>query len=512
MRHTKAFFLKIGHWFIKPRPLQLQLTMITSATICIGLLSIVLLNSRFSKVFYQSRQEHLLSDSGKEIAVLLEGNREKFFEKTADIEAKASLEIEIFNAEGILLYDTNVNRFAEEWFENSDFDWFQSMISKSDKIPLKKIKEDEHGIYEIQQDANKSKQYLTYTTVLKDGTTIKVNSQLDYLNNTANATTRQVSWIAGATFLLIIIILYLFVRRFTKPIREMNRITRSMASMDFSQKCTAQTKNELSELSENINTLSESLNRTLCDLQEKNKQLEADIKHERQLETMRKEFVSSASHELKTPIAIIQGYAEGLKLGIQTDAALNNDYCDIIIEETRKMNHLVRELLELSKYEAGSYTLEPKAFDIADFIEESLGSYAILAKEKGILLTIHAPSGSYGFGDASKLEIVLHNFVSNALAHADGELLIEVRCEETENGYRISVFNTGDPIPEEELPHLWISFYRIDKSHSRDQGRFGLGLSISKAILDMHQANYGVENRENGVVFYFDIDKAEPIE
>ncbi len=509
MRYIKTFYKKASQWFNKSRPIQQQLIIITSATVCIGMFSIILLNTRISSVFYQNMQMHLLSDSGEEIAGLLKGDQAKFYDRIAKIESDSNLEIEIFNADGALLYDTNVNRFTEEWLEGANIDWFQTMLTKDSKVPLKIIKRDAHGVYEIRQDAAHNKQYLTYTTVLSNGTVVTINSLLDFVNNTANTTTRHVSMIACTTFLLIIITLYLFVRRFTNPIREMNRITRSMANMDFSQKCTAKTKNELSELAENINTLSESLDRTLCDLQNKNQQLEADIERERQLETMRKEFISSASHELKTPIAIVQGYAEGLKLGIQTNASVNDDYCDIIIEETHKMNRLVSGLLELSKYEGGAYKLDCRVFSVSEFLEESIGSYDILAREKDIQLQIHTQPGQYGYGDPSQLEVVLHNFVSNALSHADGERRIEVRSEETATGCRITVFNTGDPIPEEDLPNLWISFYRADKSHSRSQGRYGLGLSISKAIMDMHRASYGVENRENGVAFYFEIGKAD---
>ena len=256
-------------------------------------------------------------------------------------------------------------------------------------------------------------------------------------------------------------------------------------------------------------SLSESLDRTLRDLQEKNERLLAEIEHERQLETMRKEFVSNASHELKTPIAIVQGYAEGLKLGIKSNASSAEDYCDVIIEETHKMNRLVNHMLELSKYEAGAYRLEPRVFSLHDFIAESTGSYAILAEEKGVRMNVEVPPELYGYADPEKLEMVLHNFLSNALSHAEGEKRVEITAAETEGRCRVTVFNTGRPIEEDELSNIWQSFYRADKARSRSQGRFGLGLSICKAILELHGAPYGVENRENGVAFYFEIEKAK---
>ena len=508
----KAFFAKIRRWLTKPRPLRIQLAVITSVTVLVGLLSILLLNSRFSYTLYENRQKRLLAESGKEITALAAESEELPTEDLNAIESKSNIEIELYNANGVLVYDTMVNRFAAEWLESSNTEGFRSLLNKSRRVTVKAIEQDKNGVFEIQRDVNQNKEYLTYTTQLETGAVIRVSSQLDFINNTANATTRQVSLIAGATFLLIIVVLYLFLRRFTDPIREMNRVTRDMANMDFSQKCTAKTNNELSELSENINTLSASLDRTLRDLKEKNEQLEADIEHERQLENMRKAFVSNASHELKTPIAIIQGYAEGLKLGIKNNASSNDEYCDVIMEETRKMNQLVNSMLELSKYEAGAYPLEKQTFELKEFIEESIGSYEILAQEKNVRLSADIPPQLYATGDPEKLATVLHNFVSNALSHAEGEKRVSVTAAETDGRYRVTVFNTGRPIEEEELPNIWLSFYRADKAHSRAQGRYGLGLSISKAILDLHEAPYGVENKEDGVAFYFEIQKAQPPE
>ncbi len=492
----------------RPRPLRIQLTLITSVTVLVGLLSILLLNSRFSYTLYQNRQQRLLAEAAKTITALTAESRDSLADQLTGIEAGSSVEIEIYNADGVLVYDTLVNRFAAEWLGSNDYDLFRSMLNKNKRVTIKTIRQDKNGVFEIQQDADRNMQYLTYTVFPESGGLIRVSSLLDYINNTANATTRQVSLLAGATFLVVIVVLYIFLRRATDPIREMNRVTRRMAGMDFSQKCTVRTNNELSELSNNINILSESLDRTLRDLQEKNRQLEADIERERQLETMRRTFVSNASHELKTPIAVIQGYAEGLKLGIHSPEASGGEYCDVILEETRRMNRLVNEMLELSKYEAGAYPLERRTFDVGQFIEEATGSYKLLAKEKGVRLTIDAPTGQTGYGDPEKLEMALHNYVSNALAHAEGEKRIDIVCSETETGCRVSVCNTGRPIDESELPNIWQSFYRADKSRSRSQGRFGLGLSICKAIFELHGTAYGAENREDGVTFWFEIPKA----
>ncbi|MBQ7101901.1 MAG: HAMP domain-containing protein, partial [Clostridia bacterium] len=363
--------------------------------------------------------------------------------------------------------------------------------------------------YETLKDDSNGLQYLMFSTPLGTSGSLKVYAQMDYLSATANATTRYVSIIACATFMFIIISMYVYLHHFSKPLIEMNKITRDMAKMDFSQKCPPYANNEIGELGQSINTLSASLDATLKDLQQKNEQLEADIEHKIKVEQMRKEFVSNSSHELKTPIAIIQGYAEGLKLGMKSGRMNTDDYCDIIIEETHKMNRLVCDMLELSKYETGSYTLKCRNFDIGEFTRESIESYDILAKESGIEIINNIPNGLMGCGDPERLEMVIHNYVSNALSHAKYDKKIILSARETEDSVRVSVFNTGDHIAENDLENIWQSFYRADKAHSREEGRFGLGLSIVKAIQELHGMPYSAQNVEGGVTFNFDIKKPD---
>ena len=490
----------------KKYSLRTQFFGVTAFFICAGTFAILLANTQLIPLIYTLRQTKNLAIAAEQVGMALYESNDFYGDMTV-IEDNYNVEVEIYNSDGRLVYISAINDFLQDWVEDSGINLYDVLRTRNLTLIERKVLD--NGTYlETLKDERNSLQYLMFGTPLGTAGTLKVYAQMDYLSATANATTRYVSIIACATFMFIIISMYVYLHHFSKPLIEMNKITRDIAKMDFSQKCPPYANNEIGELGQSINTLSASLDATLKDLQQKNEQLEADIEHKIKVEQMRKEFVSNSSHELKTPIAIIQGYAEGLKLGMKSGKMNTDDYCDIIIEETHRMNRLVCDMLELSKYETGSYKLEQKNFDIGIFIRESIESYDILAKDNGIEIINNIPDGLTGYGDPERLEMVIHNYVSNALSHAKYDKKIVLGAIQTEDSIRVSVFNTGDHIAETDLENIWQSFYRADKAHSREEGRFGLGLSIVKAIQDLHGMPYSAENVDGGVTFSFDIKKA----
>lgn len=490
----------------RKKSLRTELFGITAFFICAGTLAILLANSQLLPLLYTFRQKTMLEEAASMISSAINESTE-FYDDMAAIEDNFNVDVEIYNNEGRLVYVSAINDFIRDWVEDSGVNLFDVMRTRNLTL-VERTMRDNGTFFETLVDESNGLQYLMFGRTIGKSGTLKVFTQLDYLESRANTTTRHVSIIACTTFMLIIVSMYLYLHHFSKPLIEMSRITGDMAKMDFSQKCPPYKNNEIGELGKSINTLSSSLDATLKDLKQKNEKLEADIEHERKVEQMRKEFVSNSSHELKTPIAIIQGYAEGLKLGMNSGRVNTDDYCDIIIEETHKMNRLVCEMLELSKFETGSYTLDERNFSVQGFVMESTQSYDILAAEKGIELIYDVPGNLVGYGDPDKLGMVIHNYLSNAISHADYEKKITISAEEKEDGIIVTVFNTGDCIAENDLEHIWQSFYRADKAHSRGEGRFGLGLSIVKAIQERYGMPYYAENREGGVAFSFGIKKA----
>ena len=221
---------------------------------------------------------------------------------------------------------------------------------------------------------------------------------------------------------------------------------------------------------------------------------------------MRKEFLSNVSHELKTPIALIQGYAEGLKEGINDDAESRDFYCDVIMDEAAKMNTMVKKLLTLNQLEFGNEVVAMERFDITALIKNYIASSEILLRQKEITVRMEDYGAIYVWGDEFRVEEVFMNYFSNAINYAQGEKVIDVKILQEEDTVKVSVFNTGNPIPEESLEHLWEKFYKVDKARTREYGGSGIGLSIVKAIMESLNQQYGVVNYENGVEFWFTLD------
>ena len=221
---------------------------------------------------------------------------------------------------------------------------------------------------------------------------------------------------------------------------------------------------------------------------------------------MRKEFLSNVSHELKTPIALIQGYAEGLKDGINDDPESNEWYCDVIIDEASKMNTIVKKLLNLNQLEFGNEQLSLEHFDLSALLDGVLGNYNYLFEQKQAKVIVDKPKQLMVWADEFMVEEVVDNYISNALNHLSGKKEISVKAEMIDGCARVSVRNTGEQIPEESLDKVWIKFYKVDKARTREYGGSGIGLSIVKAIMDAHNKPYGVYNNEDGVTFWFELD------
>lgn len=257
-----------------------------------------------------------------------------------------------------------------------------------------------------------------------------------------------------------------------------------------------------------MNELSCILEKTISELKSANNELQRDIEKKNEIDEMRKEFLSNVSHELKTPIALIQGYAEGLKEGISEDEESRDFYCDVIMDEAAKMNSMVKKLLTLNQLEFGNDTITMERFDIVSLIKNFIQSSEILTRQKEISVRMETYAPIYVWAEEFKIEEVFMNYFTNAINYALYEKIIDIKLHKKENKVRVSVFNTGNPIPEESLAHLWEKFYKVDKARTREYGGSGIGLSIVKAIMESVNQPYGVNNYNNGVEFWFELELA----
>ena len=282
-----------------------------------------------------------------------------------------------------------------------------------------------------------------------------------------------------------------------------------MAHLDFDARYQGKSFNEIAVLGNHMNELADALESTISELKTANNELQKDIEKKNQIDEMRKEFLANVSHELKTPIALIQGYAEGLKEGINDDAESREFYCDVIMDESAKMNNMVKKLLTLNQLEFGNDVVTMERFDIVALIRNYIQSADILVKQNEATVNFDETDPVYVWGDEFKTEEVVMNYFSNALNHLDGDRVVDIRLKKQDKTVRISVFNTGIPIPEDSLPHLWEKFYKVDKARTREYGGSGVGLSIVNAIQDSIHQKYGVINYENGVEFWFEMELVE---
>lgn len=304
---------------------------------------------------------------------------------------------------------------------------------------------------------------------------------------------------------------YMFSRRFTRPVLELAQIASRMSDLNFETKyeVTGNDEDEIAVLGNSINSLSEKLEHTISELKSANIELQNDIERKMQIDEVRKEFLSNVTHELKTPIALIQGYAEGLKDNINEDPESREFYCDVIIDEAAKMNKMVKKLLSLNQLEVGTAQPEIERFDLVLLVKSVLGSTEILFQQKEVSLEMDMEDSVYVWADEYMMEEVLTNFISNALNHVSGRMQIAVRIRHNGNKVRLSVFNSGEAIPPEALDLVWVKFFKVDKARTREYGGSGIGLSIVKAIMELHRQDYGVCNTDDGVEFWIELDGGE---
>lgn len=355
-------------------------------------------------------------------------------------------------------------------------------------------------------DTRMESKYIELVGYLDSGEIILMRSNVESMQESVKVANKFLMYAGLASAVVISVIMFFVSRGFTKPILKLAEISKEMSELNFDVKYEVKGKDELGTLGNSMNVLSEKLETTISELKSANNELQVDIEKKTRADEVRKEFLSNVTHELKTPIALIQGYAEGLKDNISESPEDREFYCDVIIDEAAKMNTMVKKLLTLNQLEYGTTPMEFARFDLTAVIRAVLNSTEILATQKGITVHFAQNEPVYVWADEYMVEEVLTNYISNAFHHADGAKIVEVQLIPRGKRIRVAVFNTGTQIPEEELPNLWIKFYKVDKARTREYGGSGIGLSIVKAIMEAHNQSYGVKNHASGVEFWFELD------
>ncbi|MGN1030805.1 MAG: sensor histidine kinase [Butyricicoccaceae bacterium] len=478
---------------------------ISIAVIAVGFIGLLLvLNVLFFKDYYQLAKKRSLVNVYETVNQCY-GNvsDETFANRMQQLEERYSVKIDIGGLYGEYIYSTSAH-------QNQDF-----------MIPMIQTRRLMYYYYDEDELAHKGytfasvlgtvdeKEYIALIGRLSGGEQLiaRVPAAAIEENRSFNLV------FLSATGLLALLVClglgYYVAGWFTKPLQEMTRTANALARMDFSQKVPERGgQDELSQLGSSINQMSDHLEQSIRDLQEMNQQLEAEIRKKQQIDDMRKEFIINVSHELKTPIALIQGYAEGLRVGISGSEEDKNYYCDIIIDEAKRMNQMVIQLLALSRLELGNTPLHYTEVELYDLAESVVSKTRVMWEEKGLSIDLSGIGDQVVSGDYEKLEQVVTNYMTNAIDHTPPGGAIALRSSEDAQHYIFCVRNQGAPISEEDQQKIWDKFYKTDKARTRiTGGGTGIGLSIVRAVMNAHQGGCGVRNVEDGVEFYFTLPK-----
>ncbi len=384
---------------------------------------------------------------------------------------------------------------------------FMDVLFSSSKGTSTELLEKTNNYFLLRQvDTRHKSEYLVLCGTLADGNVIFMRTALESIRESAGISNRLLSYIGIAAVILSVVISIFVSRKIARPILELTEISRRMTNLDFNAKYNGKGENEIDLLGEHINQMSETLKSTISELKSANNELQMDIEKKTKIDEMRKDFLSNVSHELKTPLALIQGYAEGLQECINDDEESRNFYCEVIMDETDKMNQMVKKLLTLNQLEFGNDTVAMERFDLTELIRGVIQASSILLKQNGISLTFNTDMPMYVWADEFKVEEVVTNYLSNAIHHTDFEKRIDIKYTQNGDYVRVSVFNTSKPIPAEDIGNIWVKFYKVDKARTREYGGSGIGLSIVKAIMDSFHRECGVINHTDGVEFWFELD------
>ena len=435
-----------------------------------------------------------------------------YYNNPTDIDINSELEkLAINNNFDILIKDDdNINIFTSNKDFLSTFGEMNAMtnainagelIEENDKFIIRRLKESKTGISYILLSAKLDNDYLLYIRIPVSSIqeSVKISNNFLYL-------------IAGFTILISAVIVNFVSRKFTEPILELNTIAKNMANLDFSHKYRiTDADDEINNLGKSINQMSDKLESTIKQLRSTNIELERDIEEKSKIDEMRKSFISDVSHELKTPIALIQGYSEGLLENVNTDDESRKFYAEVILDETNKMDKLVKQLLELMKLEYGKREFSDKEFNIVELEKEVIRKSKVMLDEKQVEVELLSPDEITVIADDFYIEQVITNYLTNAIKHVEERngkkrIVIENHVNVEKNKVKVKVFNTGINIKEEDLTRIWNRFYKVDESRNRADGGTGIGLSFVKAIMTNYKNEYGVVNKDDGVEFYFELD------
>ena len=491
---------------VKSVRLKLFLTLCIVITTIILLL--VLINNVVLEKFYLYNKTKVMKHTYMKINEYC--NQKEDYERLDNelrtIAIKNNADIIIKSNDNIIMLETESYRQNYE----KEIEFFDEISKKGERV--QRLYKEENVIIDLIKEKNTNVNYIVVTAKLDNDLELNMATPTADLQESARISNNVLIAIGGAVIVISGIISSFVSRKFTAPILELNAIAQKMSNLDFSQKYQINdTEDEINNLGKSINTMSDKLEKTIQQLTVNNNELEKDIERKSKIDEMRNQFISDVSHELKTPIALIQGYAEGLVENVNADDESREFYANVILDEVNKMDRLVKQLLELMKLEYGKREFNNENFNIVELINEVIRKSNVMLEENEVKVDFNCDKVIMAYADSFYVEQILTNYITNAIKYSkevNGEKKIQlnVLLDSLKNKIRVTVFNTGDNIDETELQRIWGRFYKIDSSRNRDKGGTGIGLAFVKAIMNNYKNEYGAINKPNGIEFFFELD------
>lgn len=493
--------LKLKH---KRHSINRQIVGATVGILSFTIISLWIINTCFLGDFYLKEKKQAMESAFQMVndaAANDQLEEEDFLLKLERSHANHNIAVVVMNSSGKILLSTipeTRDLFAQ--FLSATFQ--QGSMSEEDVLA-----HDGNYVVFKQVDKRFNEEYLILCGTLDDGNLIMMRSAVESIHESTKLTNRFLLYFGVISLMIGVASAIVLTKRITKPLLDLTELSKRMAKLDFNAKYVSQEKsNEVDVLGDAMNELSEALEKNILELKQANIELQADIAMKEARQKSQQDFVANVSHELKTPIAVIQGYAEGLAEGVTDDPESRAYYCDVIVDEAKKMNRMVLSLISLNQLESGNSEISFERFDIVEMAKGILASMQLLFEQEGVTVELEDVAECFVYADEIMVEQVLSNYLSNALHYAKGEKKVRLSFEKKEGKVRICVYNSGDTIPEESINQIWDKFYKVDKARTREYGGTGIGLSIVKAVMESLHQGYGVRNLEKGVEFWFELE------
>ncbi|MCI5622638.1 MULTISPECIES: sensor histidine kinase [Anaerostipes] len=479
---------------MKNQSIKIKMTLMLIIIMTVTILMSILINLTMLKPYYILKEKKNITSAYEEIQSLFQKDTVKK-EEIDQVARKYNYRVLISDPVNQMIYSSEDERgvmYKDMKNILKNFDRIQSQVEKKG--------------YAVTTISNKSSGTGINLIGYLDGQyTVILNTPMESIKTSAALSGRFTAYVGIMLIIASGIAMYIYSKNFTEPIEEMARVANRMSNLDFDVRVKPYGEDEIGKLGNSLNDLSGKLEMTISELKTANNELQKDIEQKIQIDEMRKEFLSHVSHELKTPIALIQGYSEGLKDNIFDDEESKNFYCDVIADEAQKMNRMVQKLMTLNQIEFGNNQVEMERFNISELIQNMVDSNKILLEKDNVSIVFNEGPVTV-WADEFMIEEVVSNYLSNARNHVSENGVIQISyCYHGDN-LRVKVFNSGKHIPEEDLDKLWIKFYKVDKARTREYGGSGVGLSIVEATMKAHGKDYGVSNISGGVEFYFEVE------